>query len=206
MKKVALQDPTWYIIGKKKNCIWLRSGENNCLVDFENTAAFSRRYQSIQDCMCDTEHMADCSSNSIGNSGLPGMRISNSDFDRIVEFQVSRRTFELELSTLFYIPTTIFFLGRESVLPGRKITDSCEERYKCGLLKRKIYKDVIYRAFTYALCSMEKYYMRVKCEREKERKPCTHINLFHINYLKFCWIYHTLKWSSSYEKKKKWYY
>ncbi|XP_035727542.1 uncharacterized protein LOC118443929 [Vespa mandarinia] len=63
------------------------TSENNCLVDFENTAAFSRHYQSLQDCMCDTEHMADCPSNSINNNGLPGIRISNSDFEKIIEFQ-----------------------------------------------------------------------------------------------------------------------
>lgn len=58
------------------------TSENNCLVEFENTATFSRHYQSIQDCMCDTEHMADCPSTT---NEIPGMRISNSDFDRIVE-------------------------------------------------------------------------------------------------------------------------
>ncbi|KAK2581883.1 hypothetical protein KPH14_002344 [Odynerus spinipes] len=61
------------------------TSENNCLVDFENTASFSRHYQSLQDCMCDTEHMAGCSTNSVSNSGLPSMRISNSDFDQFVE-------------------------------------------------------------------------------------------------------------------------
>lgn len=28
--------------------------------DFENTAAFSRKYQAAQECMCDTEHMFHC--------------------------------------------------------------------------------------------------------------------------------------------------
>ncbi|XP_059473409.1 neuroendocrine protein 7B2 [Neocloeon triangulifer] len=32
-----------------------------CLSEFENTASFSRNYQASQDCMCDTEHMFDCS-------------------------------------------------------------------------------------------------------------------------------------------------
>jgi hypothetical protein len=31
------------------------------LTEFENTASFSRNYQAAQDCMCDTEHMFDCS-------------------------------------------------------------------------------------------------------------------------------------------------
>lgn len=73
------------------------TSENNCLVEFENTAAFSRHYQSVQDCMCDTEHMADCPSNSVSSSGLPGMRISNSDFDQIVEeFQEKNPFFQGE--------------------------------------------------------------------------------------------------------------
>ncbi|KAI4500414.1 hypothetical protein M0802_004376 [Mischocyttarus mexicanus] len=57
------------------------TSENNCLTEFENTATFSRHYQSVQDCMCDTEHMADCPN----SNDLPGMRISNSNFDQIVE-------------------------------------------------------------------------------------------------------------------------
>ncbi|XP_046663785.1 neuroendocrine protein 7B2 isoform X2 [Homalodisca vitripennis] len=38
------------------------NAEDGCLEEFENTAAFSREYQSAQDCMCDSEHMFDCSS------------------------------------------------------------------------------------------------------------------------------------------------
>lgn len=34
--------------------------EQGCITDFENTAAFSRDYQSAQECMCDAEHMFDC--------------------------------------------------------------------------------------------------------------------------------------------------
>jgi len=34
--------------------------EDGCLEEFENTAAFSREYQSNQECMCDSEHMFDC--------------------------------------------------------------------------------------------------------------------------------------------------
>lgn len=36
------------------------TAEMNCLEEFENTAAFSRKYQAAQDCMCDTEHMFYC--------------------------------------------------------------------------------------------------------------------------------------------------
>ncbi|KAJ8913420.1 hypothetical protein NQ315_017163 [Exocentrus adspersus] len=34
--------------------------EQGCITDFENSASYSRRYQAVQDCMCDTEHMFDC--------------------------------------------------------------------------------------------------------------------------------------------------
>nr|XP_027238103.1 uncharacterized protein LOC113829197 isoform X2 [Penaeus vannamei] len=33
---------------------------DGCLEDFENSAGFSRDYQALQDCMCDTEHMFEC--------------------------------------------------------------------------------------------------------------------------------------------------
>ena len=33
---------------------------DGCIEDFENTSEFSRRYQSSQKCICDTEHMFDC--------------------------------------------------------------------------------------------------------------------------------------------------
>ncbi|RZF39517.1 hypothetical protein LSTR_LSTR001038 [Laodelphax striatellus] len=36
------------------------SAEDDCLEQYENTAAFSRDYQAAQDCMCDSEHMFDC--------------------------------------------------------------------------------------------------------------------------------------------------
>ncbi|KAG7204495.1 hypothetical protein KM043_004925 [Ampulex compressa] len=61
------------------------TSENNCIVNFDNTAAFSRDYQSAQDCMCDTEHMLDCSVDSTNSNGLSGIHLSNSDFDSIVE-------------------------------------------------------------------------------------------------------------------------
>lgn len=61
-------------------------GENQCIENFENTAAFSRDYQSAQECMCDSEHMIECP-NSVDedNSVVPGMPITNADFDQIVE-------------------------------------------------------------------------------------------------------------------------
>ncbi|KAG5895101.1 hypothetical protein JTB14_036376 [Gonioctena quinquepunctata] len=45
-----------------------------CIVDFENTASFSRRYQASQDCMCDTEHMFECpNSNSMDDDNVDMM-------------------------------------------------------------------------------------------------------------------------------------
>nr|CAG4649676.1 EOG090X0DEG [Scapholeberis mucronata] len=43
------------------------TADDGCLEEFENTAAFSREYQSSQDCMCDTEHMFDCPASSLNN-------------------------------------------------------------------------------------------------------------------------------------------
>uniref|UniRef100_A0A1B6CRY9 Neuroendocrine protein 7B2 n=1 Tax=Clastoptera arizonana TaxID=38151 RepID=A0A1B6CRY9_9HEMI len=58
--------------------------EDGCLEQFENTAAFSREYQSAQDCMCDSEHMFDCSPRDTQNTDL-----TESELDRIVQqFQV----------------------------------------------------------------------------------------------------------------------
>lgn len=54
------------------------TAEEGCLEEFENTASFSREYQAGQDCMCDSEHMFDCSSRNTNNE------ISESDIDRLV--------------------------------------------------------------------------------------------------------------------------
>ena len=35
---------------------------------FENTSEFSRRYQSTQNCICDTEHMFNCPNQSAGDA------------------------------------------------------------------------------------------------------------------------------------------
>ncbi|EFN84199.1 uncharacterized protein LOC105183415 [Harpegnathos saltator] len=75
------------------------TSKNNCLTNFENTATFSRDYQSAQDCMCDTEHMLECSgdSGSNNNNNLSNMQISNPDFDQIVEqFQEENPFFQGE--------------------------------------------------------------------------------------------------------------
>ncbi|XP_054260879.1 neuroendocrine protein 7B2 [Macrosteles quadrilineatus] len=56
------------------------TAEDGCLEEFENTAAFSREYQSAQDCMCDSEHMFDCSNHDQQNSEL-----SESELDQFVQ-------------------------------------------------------------------------------------------------------------------------
>ncbi|XP_008545648.1 neuroendocrine protein 7B2 [Microplitis demolitor] len=71
---------------------------NNCLENFENTAAFSRDFQASQDCMCDSEHMLDCLNNSNDNNqaAMSG-KIANSEFEKIVEhFQESNPYFRGE--------------------------------------------------------------------------------------------------------------
>lgn len=63
-------------------------------MNFENTAAFSRDYQSAQDCMCDTEHMLDCPVDSANSNSMPSMHIPNSNFNQIVDqFQAVRDIF-----------------------------------------------------------------------------------------------------------------
>lgn len=54
------------------------TAEEGCLEEFENTAAFSREYQASQDCMCDSEHMFDCTNNPKTND------ISQTDLDQLV--------------------------------------------------------------------------------------------------------------------------
>jgi len=36
------------------------TSSDGCIEDFENTSEFSRRFQSGQECICDTEHMFNC--------------------------------------------------------------------------------------------------------------------------------------------------
>lgn len=43
--------------------------EQGCIMDFENSASFSREYQSAQECMCDTEHMFECPANPSQDQG-----------------------------------------------------------------------------------------------------------------------------------------
>lgn len=59
-------------------------GANNCLENFENTAAFSRDFQASQDCMCDSEHMLDCLNNNNENNQAMSGQIANSEFEKIV--------------------------------------------------------------------------------------------------------------------------
>jgi hypothetical protein len=67
------------------------SADDGCLEQFENTAVFSREFQSAQECMCDSEHMFDCPSSSGRELQSPGAGndLTDSDLDRIMEqFQV----------------------------------------------------------------------------------------------------------------------
>lgn len=48
------------------DCFILISEEDGCILDFENTAMFSREYQESQECMCDSEHMFDCGRSNAG--------------------------------------------------------------------------------------------------------------------------------------------
>lgn len=60
--------------------------DQGCQINFENTAAFSRDYQSAQECMCDGEHMFDCPGpKDTLNSG----RQINSDLQSFFERQFS---------------------------------------------------------------------------------------------------------------------
>nr|CAG4644295.1 EOG090X0DEG [Lepidurus arcticus] len=58
-------------------------GNDGCLEEFENTAAFSREYQAAQDCMCDTEHMFDCPASNTGPS-RPSQTASNTIVDTAI--------------------------------------------------------------------------------------------------------------------------
>lgn len=53
--------------------------DQGCMVDFENTAAFSREYQAAQDCMCDSEHMFNC--------GAPENQGAETEFKRYLARQ-----------------------------------------------------------------------------------------------------------------------
>lgn len=44
------------------------TAEDGCIEGFENTSEFSRRYQSTQNCICDTEHMFNCQSQTTGDA------------------------------------------------------------------------------------------------------------------------------------------
>jgi hypothetical protein len=63
------------------------SAEDGCLEHFENTAGFSREFQSAQECMCDSEHMFDCpapSGRELQASGSVN-DLTDNDLDRIME-------------------------------------------------------------------------------------------------------------------------
>lgn len=51
---------------------------DGCIEGFENTSEFSRRYQSTQNCICDTEHMFNCPSQTSAGEGDDGQSSSPS--------------------------------------------------------------------------------------------------------------------------------
>lgn len=54
------------------------TNSDGCIEGFENTSEFSRRYQSTQNCICDTEHMFNCPTQSSeaddGQSSSPSFK------------------------------------------------------------------------------------------------------------------------------------
>ncbi|XP_050298363.1 neuroendocrine protein 7B2 isoform X2 [Anthonomus grandis grandis] len=60
------------------------NAEQGCLEEFENSAAFSRSYQALQDCMCDAEHMFDCPSANNPMVEDP-MDVARMDFGRLLQ-------------------------------------------------------------------------------------------------------------------------
>ncbi|XP_053211890.1 neuroendocrine protein 7B2-like [Panonychus citri] len=65
--------------------------DDGCLETFVNSATFSRDYQSSQKCMCDREHMFECSGNTEENQldalarSIQNNVISDSEFDELVD-------------------------------------------------------------------------------------------------------------------------
>ncbi|XP_065564907.1 neuroendocrine protein 7B2-like [Artemia franciscana] len=58
--------------------------KDGCIEQFENSAAFSRAYQAAQDCMCDNEHMFDCSTRGSENQPISFQKPVNSALRRIM--------------------------------------------------------------------------------------------------------------------------
>lgn len=82
-----------------RNIFYVIVAEMNCLEEFENTAAFSRKYQAAQDCMCDTEHMFYCP-DLAGDSGSDEIvdGFDDLDFNRFLQ-----RTLQVNLGfPVFY--------------------------------------------------------------------------------------------------------
>ncbi|XP_018566479.1 neuroendocrine protein 7B2 [Anoplophora glabripennis] len=59
--------------------------EQGCIMDFENSASYSRRYQAVQDCMCDTEHMFDCPNPNGPMVDDPMESMDDMDFNRLLQ-------------------------------------------------------------------------------------------------------------------------
>ena len=57
---LTASDRCLYLLTVSDWCLYLLTASDGCLETFENSAAFSRKYQARQECMCDTEHMFNC--------------------------------------------------------------------------------------------------------------------------------------------------
>ncbi|XP_037916990.1 neuroendocrine protein 7B2 [Hermetia illucens] len=64
-------------------CPYGYTEDQGCIIDFENTASFSREYQASQECMCDGEHMFDCP----GQDTSDDNRQMNSDLESFLARQ-----------------------------------------------------------------------------------------------------------------------
>ncbi|KAJ8934973.1 hypothetical protein NQ318_017680, partial [Aromia moschata] len=62
--------------------------EQGCIMDFENSAAYSRHYQAAQDCMCDTEHMFDCPNPNGSIVDDPMESMDDMEFNRFLQTSI----------------------------------------------------------------------------------------------------------------------
>lgn len=76
------------------------TADEECLEDFENSAAFSREYQAAQECMCDVEHMFECHHGEHVDSETN----ENSDLESFLEEQYNAGTGEAPASAS--VPST----------------------------------------------------------------------------------------------------
>lgn len=87
--------------------------EQGCQMDFENTAAYSRDYQSAQECMCDAEHMFSCP----GQNKQEDSRTMNSDLENYLAQQfhtsehknsVAKKFQPAKVSYIYYVHYKVY--------------------------------------------------------------------------------------------------